>query len=258
MARYFIFLRYKGTQYHGWQIQPNAITVQQVLDEKLGILLKEKIETTGAGRTDSGVHAREFVAHFDTSSELPSDQIQFLYKINSLLPWDISVHDIRKVRATAHARFDALSRTYEYHLVTKKDPFSIEFAWFYSWPLNINEMNEASLLLKHYTDFTSFSKLHTDVKTNNCCISDANWEIIGEKIVFTITADRFLRNMVRAIVGTMIELGKGKITCKDFCSIIEGKNRNYAGCSAPAHGLYLTKIEYSSKIFESLNASLGK
>lgn len=250
MARFFIFLRYKGTQYHGWQIQPNAITVQQILNEKLGVLLKEKVETTGAGRTDTGVHAREFVAHFDSGNELLVNKVQFLYKINSLLPWDISVHDIRKVKTTAHARFDALARTYEYQLVTTKDPFNVEYALFYPWPLNLDKMNQASQLLKQYTDFTSFSKLHTDVKTNNCYISFAFWETIGEKIIFTIKADRFLRNMVRAIVGTMIEIGKEKIDIDGFRKIIEEKNRNYAGCSVPAQGLYLTRIEYSSEIYD--------
>lgn len=248
MYRYFIFLQYKGTAYHGWQKQPNATSVQQVLEEKLSILLKKKIETIGAGRTDTGVHAREFAAHFDLEFPL-ADSSHFLFKINSLLPYDISVYDIREVTKQANARFDAVSRTYEYHLTTVKDPFLKEYAWFYPWDLDINRMNEASARLFHYIDFTSFSKLHTDVKTNNCRIIFANWIRNNNQIVFTITADRFLRNMVRAIVGTLIEVGKYKISIDDFCHIIEMKNRCSAGTSVPPHGLYLTKIEYPLSIF---------
>jgi tRNA pseudouridine38-40 synthase len=244
MSRYFIFLQYKGTRYHGWQVQPNAITVQQVLDEKLSILLGEKIETTGAGRTDTGVHAKVFAAHLDTSSKIPDDKAHFLYKINSLLPFDISVYNIIKVKKGSHARFDATSRTYEYHITQVKDPFQIEFAYFFSWKLNIDKMNEASERLFHYIDFTSFSKLHTDVKTNNCKILEAHWKTEGNKLIFTIAADRFLRNMVRAIVGTMLEVGKEKISISEFDNIFERKDRCSAGVSAPAHGLYLTNIEY--------------
>ncbi len=243
MHRYFIFLQYKGTAYHGWQKQPNAVTVQQVLEDKLSVLLKSKIETTGAGRTDTGVHAREFAAHFDLEFPLPEKE-HFLYKINSLLPYDISALDIREVMSQANARFDAISRTYEYHLSTVKDPFRTEYAFFYPWKLDIEKMNEASAKLFLYNDFTSFSKLHTDVKTNNCKVVFANWENSNNQIVFTITADRFLRNMVRAIVGTLIEVGKNKISIEEFCEIIEKKDRCSAGTSVPAHGLYLTKIDY--------------
>lgn len=248
MHRYFIFLQYKGTAYHGWQIQLNAVTVQQVLEEKLFILLKNKIETTGAGRTDTGVHAREFAVHFDFENHLINKE-HFLYKINSLLPYDISAYDIREVNNHANARFDAKSRTYEYHLTIVKDPFLTEYAYFFPWGLNIEKMNEASSKLFLYNDFTSFSKLHTDVKTNNCRISYAQWVQNNNRIVFTITADRFLRNMVRAIVGTLIEVGKNKISIDEFCQIIERKNRCSAGMSVPAHGLYLTKIEYPQTIF---------
>lgn len=248
MHRYFIFLQYKGTAYHGWQIQPNAVTVQQVLEEKLFILLKNKIETTGAGRTDTGVHAREFAAHFDLENPL-IDKEHFLYKINSLLPYDISAYDIREVNNQANTRFDAISRTYEYHLTTVKDPFLTEYAYLFPWGLDIEKMNEASSKLFLYNDFTSFSKLHTDVKTNNCRIFYAQWVQNNNRLVFTITADRFLRNMVRAIVGTLIEVGKNKISIDEFCQIIERKNRCLAGMSVPAHGLYLTKIEYPHTIF---------
>ncbi len=250
MARFFIFLQYKGTAYHGWQFQPNAITVQQVLDEKLSILLREKIETTGAGRTDTGVHAKEFTAHFDTNNNLPENKEHFLFKINCLLPDDISVYNIIKVKPVAHARFDAISRTYHYHIVTFKDPFNKEFAYYFPWKLNILKMNEAGKNLMEFTDFTSFSKLHTDVKTNNCKISEASWEVTGHKLVFIITADRFLRNMVRAIVGTMLDIGREKLTMSDFSNVIEAKNRSFAGISAPAHGLYLNKIIYPASLFE--------
>lgn len=249
MPRYFIFLQYNGSGYHGWQMQPNAITVQQVLEEKLSVLLREKIETTGAGRTDTGVHAREFAAHFDTSR--PISQVNhFLYKINCLLPYDISVQQLKQVQKDAHARFDAISRTYEYHITQSKDPFLTEYACFFPWKLNLDRMNEASEKLFEYTDFTSFSKLHTDVKTNNCKIMEAGWTRDNHKLVFTITADRFLRNMVRAIVGTMLEVGKEKISTDDFCQILEKKNRSFAGMSVPAHGLYLTKIKYPLEVYK--------
>lgn len=249
MPRYFIFLKYKGTAYHGWQKQPNAKTVQQVLDEKLSLLMKENIETTGAGRTDTGVHAREFAAHFETMNVLTADNPQFLYKINSLLPYDISVYQIRKVIPEAHARFDAVSRTYEYCITTLKDPFLTDYAYYFPWPLDISKMNEASKMLFNYIDFSSFSKLHTDVKTNNCKIFEAFWNVQNHQLVFIITADRFLRNMVRAIVGTLIEVGKNKISLDEFCAIIEKKDRCAASTSAPAHGLYLTKIDYPLTIF---------
>lgn len=249
MSRFFIFIQYKGTNYHGWQNQPNAVTVQQVLEEKLSVLLREKIETTGCGRTDTGVHASEFAAHFDTDNLLPEASAHFLYKINSLLPYDISVYNLLKVKPQAHARFDAISRTYEYHISTTKDPFAREFSYFYPWELNIPLMNDAAAKLKEYTDFTSFSKLHTDVKTNNCKIIEAFWAAEGSKLIFTITADRFLRNMVRAIVGTLIEVGKGKISIPDLSNILEKKNRSEAGISVPAHGLFLKKIKYPESIF---------
>jgi tRNA pseudouridine38-40 synthase len=250
MFRYFIFLQFKGTDFHGWQKQPNAVTVQQILDEQLSVLFQEKIETTGAGRTDTGVHALDFAAHFDTSCSLPVDRSQFLYKINCLLPKSIAVFDIKPVSADANARFDAISRTYKYFISISKDPFTSEFAYFYPWTLDLGKMNIACKKLFDYTDFTSFSKLHTDVKTNNCQIREATWTNSGNQLVFTITADRFLRNMVRAIVGTMIDVGKGKITPIDFCRIIEKKSRGLAGVSVPPHGLFLTKIEYPSSVFK--------
>ena len=167
-----------------------------------------------------------------------------------MLPYDISAYDIKRVKENAHARFDAISRTYQYHIATSKNPFLTEFAYFFPWTLNIDRMNEASERLFNYTDFTSFSKLHTDVKTNNCKIIEAKWIAESNKIVFTITADRFLRNMVRAVVGTIIDVGKERITVDDFSNILEKKNRCSAGVSVPAHGLYLTSIRYPSSIFD--------
>ena len=242
--RYFIYLSYKGTHYHGWQIQPNSITVQEVLNRCLSMLLKEEIYCIGAGRTDTGVHAPCFYAHFDSHiAELEKEQ-QFLYKINCILPKDIALHDLISVVPEAHARFDAVSRTYLYRISQAKNPFTIEYTMQYTKTLNIKNMSIASDILKEYTDFTSFSKLHTDVKTNNCKISQAIWEVHGSELHFIITADRFLRNMVRSIVGTLIEVGSGKISPNEISNIIEKKDRKEAGTSVDASGLHLIKIEY--------------
>jgi len=241
--RYFIELAYKGTNYHGWQIQPDADSVQEMLHKALSMLLKKPIDIMGAGRTDTGVHARQMYAHFDYEDEIDSKQL--VHKLNSFLPKDIVVFDIFKVSDEAHARFDATKRTYEYHIHTKKDAFENEGSFQFHLSLDIEKMNEAcSILLKH-TDFECFSKVNTDVNTFNCKIFEANWKQNGTKIVFTISADRFLRNMVRAIVGTMINIGSGKINVSDLEKIIESKDRSQAGFSVPAHGLYLTKVEYN-------------
>ncbi len=248
-SRYFIQLSYKGTNYHGWQIQPNAISVQEVLTNSFSTILREDIEITGAGRTDTGVHSSYFVAHFETNnSDLLSDK-KFLFKINSILPRDIAVHNIKLVKQDAHARFDASSRTYHYFIHTKKDPFLLESSYYFPKDLNIELMNKACDLLYNYTDFTSFSKLHTDVKTNNCKITEAFWSQEEHKIKFTISADRFLRNMVRAIVGTTLEVGREKLSLDDFIQIIESKNRSEAGVSVPAQGLFLTNITYDKSIY---------
>ena len=248
-SRYFIQLSYKGTNYHGWQIQPNAISVQEVLTKSFSTVLREDIEITGAGRTDTGVHASYFVAHFETdNSNLISDN-KFLFKINSILPKDIAVHDIKLVKQDAHARFDASSRTYHYFIHNKKDPFLLENSYYLPKDLNIDLMNKACDLLFNYTDFTSFSKLHTDVKTNNCTITETFWSHEDHKIKFTITADRFLRNMVRAIVGTTLDVGLGKLSLGDFTQIIKSKNRSEAGVSVPAQGLFLTNITYDKSIY---------
>ncbi len=240
--RYFIELAYNGTNYHGWQYQPNAISVQEILNTALSTILKTTIDLVGAGRTDTGVHAKQMFAHFDFDTEI---EVPFLiHKLNSFLPKDVAIINIHKVHDTAHARFDATKRTYEYHIHSQKDVFKNEGSWYNPSPLDIKAMNDAAKLLFNHTDFECFSKVNTDVNTFNCKIAEALWQQNGDKLIFTIAADRFLRNMVRAIVGTMINIGLGKISLKDFQTILESKDRNQAGFSVPAHGLYLTKIEY--------------
>lgn len=246
--RYFLQLAYKGTNYHGWQIQPNAITVQEVLSNKISTFLREEIQITGAGRTDTGVHASYFMAHFD-SEQSDICQTEFIYRMNSFLPVDIALHGIFRVKDDANSRFDALSRTYKYYISTQKDPFKTEFAYYLPVKLNLEIMTKASEILFEYTDFTSFSRLHTQTKTNDCKIMQAEWHKTDNELIFTIKADRFLRNMVRAITGTLIEIGRNKLTVDDFRGIIEVKNRKMAGMSAPAHGLFLTGIEYPDGLF---------
>jgi tRNA pseudouridine38-40 synthase len=248
MQRYFIKLSFKGTRYHGWQVQPNALSVQEVLETTLSTFLRRKIEVTGAGRTDTGVHASYYIAHFEIE-RLPYAENDLVEKLNRFLPDDIAFQHIWPVKPEAHARFSAVKRTYHYYISRKKDPFSLETSYQYLLPLNVAAMNDAAALLHNYSDFTSFSKLHTDVKTNNCKIYEAKWNEVDNQLVFTITADRFLRNMVRAIVGTLIEVGREKISVQDFADIIEKKDRNAAGTSAPPQGLFLTGIEYPEEIF---------
>jgi tRNA pseudouridine38-40 synthase len=246
--RYFIELAYKGTNFHGWQIQPNAISVQESLEKALSTVTREAISVTGAGRTDTGVHASYFVAHFD-SAKPDLDHPDFVHKLNSFLCKDIVIFGVSKIFPEAHARFDAISRTYQYHLNLRKDPFALETSWHFYIQPDLERMNEASRILFEYTDFTSFSKLHTDVKTNNCKIYCAEWSQGGANIIFTVKADRFLRNMVRALVGTILEVGIGKIDLNQFRQIIEQKDRGAAGLSVPALGLFLTDIEYPEAIF---------
>ncbi len=249
MNRYFVYLAYDGTNYHGWQIQPNGISVQETLTDALITFLRDKdIEVTGAGRTDAGVHARLMVAHFDLKRMADPDTIAD--KLNRILPSDISVYKVRRVREDAHARFDAVYRTYKYYITRRKDPFNRMYVWRISRQLDFSRMNEAARTLFDYTDFTSFSKLHTDVKTNNCRIMQARWDSVGEdEWVFTIQADRFLRNMVRAIVGTLVDVGCGKLSVEDFRRIIEQKNRGCAGTSAPGNALFLDDIGYPDNLF---------
>ncbi len=246
--RYFIELAYKGTHFHGWQIQPNAVSVQACLEKALSVITRELIAVTGAGRTDTGVHASYFVAHFDSAKQ-NLDHPDFVHKLNSFLDKDLVIFCISKVSAEAHARFDAVSRTYQYHLNLLKDPFALETSWYFYRQPDLVRMNEASRLLFEYIDFTSFSKLHTEVKTNNCKIRQTEWTQTGGNIVFTVKADRFLRNMVRALVGTILEVGMGKIDIRDFRTIIEQRDRGAAGLSVPAQGLFLTDIEYPENIF---------
>jgi tRNA pseudouridine38-40 synthase len=247
--RYFVKLSYNGKNYHGWQIQQNANSVQETLNDALSTILQEEIYCIGAGRTDTGVHARNFFIHFDTINLFNIDKETFLYKINSVLPNDIAIHSVHPVIDEAHARFSAISRKYQYNINLLKDPFCQDCSFFYSRPLNLVFMNQACKILFEYEDFTSFSKLHSDVKTHNCKISQAEWVENNNQLVFTITADRFLRNMVRAIVGTMLDVGLGKITLENFAQIIESKDRSNAGYSVPAQGLFLINIEYPLNLF---------
>jgi tRNA pseudouridine38-40 synthase len=252
--RYFIFLSFKGTNYHGWQIQPGSVSVQEIIDKALSLITGEKISTTGAGRTDAGVHASFYCAHFDTDQGGLAEWKNITYRINSYLPSDISITGIRKVRPETNARFSAISRTYKYFITTKKDPFVTDTAWYIPRPPDIVIMNRASSILLSENDFTSFARLHSDNKTNICKIFSAFWKTEDDKIIFTIKADRFLRNMVRAIVGTMAEVGRGKIDIADFYEIIRARNRSAAGTSAPARGLFLTDIEYPDGIYLNDNS----
>ncbi len=244
MKRYFIKLAYDGTGYHGWQVQKNAHTVQAELEQKIGLMLKQPVAITGCGRTDTGVHASEYYAHFEVDN-LRFTEKDFVFKLNRFLPNDIAVYDVFKVDADMHARYSALSRTYKYYINQIKDPFNRQFSYFYNGPLDIERMNIAAALLMQFNDFTSFSKLHTQTATNLCGISEATWKYFEQrKLVFTITADRFLRNMVRAIVGTLLEIGKGKMPPETIADIIEAKNRAEAGFSVSAKGLFLTEVKY--------------
>ncbi|TRX16212.1 tRNA pseudouridine(38-40) synthase TruA [Flavobacterium franklandianum] len=240
--RYFIKLAYNGTNYHGWQCQPNASSVQETLNKAVSVILNSEINLMGAGRTDTGVHAKEMYAHFDF--ENPFEIQSLVHKLNSYLPKDIVIYDIIPVHQEAHARFDATKRTYEYHINTFKDVFLQDESWYYHQKLDLDLMNQASKLLFNHTDFQCFSKVNTDVNTFDCTIFEAHWTQEKNTLIFTISANRFLRNMVRAIVGTLVYVGLHKITLLDFNNIIASKNRSEAGFSVPAHGLYLTKIDY--------------
>ncbi|WP_418511781.1 tRNA pseudouridine(38-40) synthase TruA [Corallibacter sp.] len=244
--RYFIKLSYNGKAYHGWQNQPNAISVQEVLEKALSTLLQQPIAIVGAGRTDAGVHASQMFAHFDTEQEFSEEQLVF--KMNSFLPNDIAIQDIFKVQPEAHARFDALSREYVYRISLEKDVFNFNQTYYMKMMPDVDKMNEASNILFEYKDFQCFSKSNTDVKTYNCEIMKAQWQYVDGELQFTVKADRFLRNMVRAIVGTMINIGLGKIKVADLHEIIKSKNRSEAGYSVPGHALYLIKIEYPDSI----------
>lgn len=251
--RYFIQLSYDGTGYHGWQVQPNGVSVQEVLQKALSTLLRQPTEVTGAGRTDAGVHASMMVAHFDWPAahegeggeKAPLDCTQLTYKLNRLLPPDVAVQAVRPVGPEMHARFSATRRTYHYYIHTRKDPFLRGYSWQVNVPLDFALMNEAAQVLLEYSDFTSFSKTGTDVKTNICQLTEARWEQLKpDEWRFTVSANRFLRNMVRAIVGTLVEVGRHRMTISQMRHAIEAKDRQRAGESVPGHALYLTNIEY--------------
>ena len=248
--RYLARLKYNGSDFCGWQIQPNSSTVQEVVEGKLSMLLNEDVKVIGCGRTDTGVHARDFYLHFDTEN-IGFEAENLKYKLNSVLPSSIAMIELRKVSDEFHARFSAISRQYKYYINLTKDPFKDNF-WFVRQPLDLRAMREASSVLMDYEDFTSFSKLHTDAKTNLCKITQMDIEGNDIHIVITITANRFLRNMVRAIVGTLVEIGLGKRPPQDMRRIIEAKNRCEAGSSAPAKGLFLNEIKYPSKLIEGI------
>lgn len=232
--------------YHGWQNQPNAISVQEIIENAISTLKGQSVSIVGAGRTDAGVHAKQMFAHFDTENEIECDNLK--YKLNAFLPKDVAIHNIFEVNTESHARFNALSRTYLYRLALSKNPFNFDSAYLMKKPLDLDMMNVASKMLLGHKDFQCFSKTHTDVKTYYCNIMEAHWKRVDDELHFTIKADRFLRNMVRAIVGTLINIGLGKITIEDLNAILASKNRSEAGYSVPAHGLYLIQIEYPEGI----------
>ncbi len=247
--RYFLELSYNGTQYHGWQRQPNAISIQEVLEDSLSTVLRTKTDIVGAGRTDTGVHAKQIMAHFDCDSEIEPTRLR--YKLNSILPAEIAIKKVHVVKNDAHARFDAISRSYKYYITFVKDPFQINTSYYLKKPLDVDLMNEAAKLLLNYTNFKCFSKSKTDVKTYNCTITEAFWIQDNNQLVFKISANRFLRNMVRAIVGTLIEIGEHKLNTEDLERIIKSEDRSQAGYSVPAHGLYLTRVQYPKTIYIS-------
>lgn len=244
--RYFLEIAYNGAAYCGWQIQPNELSVQQVLEEKMSLLLQKEVKVYAAGRTDAGVHAKQLYVHFDHDAVFPAN---FLFRINSFLPFDISVQKVQAVLDDAHARFHATAREYEYLVSVKKNVFLEGLAHQVFKLPDVSLMNEAASVLLQYQDFQCFSRSNTNVKTYFCRIEKALWDVDGDVFIFTIAADRFLRNMVRAIVGTLLDIGFGKSTIEDLHHIIASKDRTKAGASAPAHGLYLTKVEYPLEVF---------
>ncbi|MGZ3866668.1 MAG: tRNA pseudouridine(38-40) synthase TruA [Bacteroidia bacterium] len=252
MRRYFIQLAYKGTDYHGWQVQKNTVrTVQQVMQEKLSLLLHEKIELYGCGRTDTGVHAQDFYASFDSEKDdLHDEKYHWLYKMNRCLPDDISVYGIIPVTPEANARFSAVARTYKYYIHTVPNPFSVDTSWFLYGDLDLDLMNRAAEKIKATKDFGSFVKSNNNHNNYICKIHEAVWTKEGNNLVFTVRANRFLRNMVRALVGTMVDIGSGKTKLEELDGIINSSNRSQAGTSVPARGLHLVKIEYKKEIFQ--------
>lgn len=250
MPRYFIRLAYKGTNYNGWQVQPNAPTVQAELEKSLSLIIRKEIEIVGCGRTDTGVHASDYYAHFDFEQGIP-DTAELVYKLNKFISPDIAIKEIVEVNPEAHARFSATQRVYEYKIVKQKNPFTQGLAYYYFGNLDIDAMNKAAAILLDIKDFKAFSKAHTDVKTTLCDVTLAQWEEKDDILVFTISANRFLRNMVRAVVGTLLEVGRGKLSMEDFKEVVSSLERSEAGDSAPAEGLYLSKIIYPQSVFKT-------
>ena len=246
--RYFIHMAYNGSAFFGWQIQPEHPSVQETLETCLSLLLhEERVAVTGCGRTDTGVHASSYYAHFDTEKHFSVEECQSLVlKLNSFLPKEIVIFDLFEVDSDLHARFDAESRTYQYHVCTQKNPFKTHFTYYCHRDIDVDKMNEAASLLLQNEDFTSFSKVHTQVNNFICHITEAHWDRVGDELIFTVTANRFLRNMVRALVGTLLEVGFGKLTIQDFQSIIDQKDRRAARTSAPANALFLTEVRYEA------------
>jgi tRNA pseudouridine38-40 synthase len=250
IQRYFLEISYKGTNYCGWQRQKNAVSVQQTLEEKLNLILPLSENVVGCGRTDSGVHAKQFFLHFDTNLEIRRN---FIQKLNSLLPGDIAAKKLYSVPENGHARFSAISRTYHYYITTVKDPFLMEFSKLYTVPLDLEKMNSACEIIKGATDFQTFCRKRTDVKNFNCFIEKAVWRKDGDLFVFEITANRFLRTMVRMLVGAMIDIGRGKLSIEKFRNNLAARNIQYAGHAASAQGLFLTGIKYPDGFMQSFD-----
>lgn len=245
--RYFLQLSYNGARYSGWQIQPGVVTVQQVIDEALQTLLGPGVQGTGSGRTDTGVHARMQVVHFD--AELPYESSEFLHKLNAILPGDVAVQSLRKVSEQAHARYDALSRSYEYHIHQRKDPFRDGLSYYFRPEIDVEAMNSAAALMLNWKDFQCFSKVKTDVKHFDCEVTQAVWKMQNDTLVFYVSANRFLRGMVRAIVGSLLEVGSGKRSRNDFQQILESRDRSAAARNVPPEGLFLTNVTYPEEIY---------
>ncbi|WP_439880947.1 tRNA pseudouridine(38-40) synthase TruA [Pontibacter sp. MBLB2868] len=248
--RYFLEIAYDGTRFHGWQVQPNALTVQEVLEDSLSKMLREPISTTGSGRTDTGVHASQQFVHFDTEQLLDPQHVVF--RLNRILPNDIAALNLYLVTDEAHARYDAFARTYHYHITLRKDPFKRYHAWYHSRPLDIAKMNEAAAILLKYEDFTTFSKVKGDTKHYRCEMYEATWKQEGEELLFTISANRFLRGMVRLVVGTLVDVGRGKLSVQEFEKIIASQDRSRSSAAAPSEGLFLAKVEYPENIFQKI------
>lgn len=247
--RYFAELRYDGTPFCGWQRQPGVATVQGALEAALSTLLRAETETVGAGRTDTGVHAAYYVAHFDSATEIDDPQ-HFVYKLNALLPESVAVHSVVPVADSAHARFSAVGREYLYVIERCKNPFTRNASWQYRGvALDVDAMNRAAAMLPGFDDFTSFAKLNSNNKTNICRITHAGWRVDGDRLMFTIRADRFLRNMVRAIVGTLVDVGRGRLTVDDFRRIVDSRDLSMSSAGAPACGLFLNDVKYPDDIF---------